>query len=159
MLESIVRKAEKKDAAAILHLMRELISFHYSLDPYYRPASKFSGLSGYIHKSIKDPKKIFLVAESGEQIIGYLLSSVEPAPTYSSEKNIGLIADACIGKEYRRQGVLKNLFQDALDRFKKKDVNYVELSVDFRNTPAVSAWKNLGFKDYKLRLRKKIPRP
>lgn len=153
---SNIRKAVKEDLGAILKLMRELVDFHYSLDSYYRPAKKFRELRGYITSAIKNPKRILLVAESDNQIIGYFLGSVEPAPVYSSEKIIGLVADACVSKEYRRQGALKKLLEEALKWFSKKSVNYIELSVDIRNEAAVLAWRNLGFQDYKLRMRKKI---
>ncbi len=136
--------------------MRELVDFHYSLDPYYRPAKNFRELRGYVSGALKNPKKLLLVAESDNQIIGYFLGSIEPAPAYASEKIIGLIADAVVDKKYRRQGILKDLFREALKWFSKKGINYLELSVDTRNEAAVAVWRNLGFKDYKLRLRRII---
>lgn len=153
---SNIRKATKEDLSAILKLMQELINFHYSLDSYYRPAIKFRGLRDYVANAIKSPKKLLLVAESDQQIIGYFLGAIEIAPVYSSEKTVGLIADAVVNKKYRRKGVLKQLFQEALNWFNKKEVNYIELSVDARNLDAILAWKKLGFQDYKLRIRRTL---
>lgn len=151
-----IRKVKVQDLPAILNLMRQLIEEHRLLDKYYKPFSQYRELKDYIRESIKDPEKIFLAAEENNKIIGYFLGAMEEAPYYSSEKKIGAVADAAVEKFSRRKGILRLLFQEALRWFKNKKVKFVELSVDSRNKTAVTAWRNLGFKDYKLRLRQKL---
>lgn len=151
-----IRKAKTKDAAGVLALMKQLIDLHRGLDKYYKPFSAYRGLARYIADSAADRKKIFLVAEIDGKIKGYFLGSMEKAPFYSSENYIGVVADAAVDLKTRRQGLLKALFSVAGKWFKTMRVKYIELSVDARNLSAVRAWKKLGFKDYKLRLRGKI---
>jgi ribosomal protein S18 acetylase RimI-like enzyme len=149
-----IRKAKNQDWPAILNLMRQLIEEHHALDKYYKSFAQYQklGLKNYIQESIKNPDKVFLVAEENNKILGYFLGTIEEAPYYSSEKKIGVIADTAVEKLYRQKGILRSLFQEALRWFKKENIKFIELSVDARNNAAVSAWKNLGFKDYKLRL-------
>jgi len=147
-----IRKAQNQDQPEILNLMRQLIEEHRALDPYYKPFAQYRELKKYVRKAITDPKKLLLIAEEGGEIAGYFLGAIEPAPYYSSEKSIGLVADTAVDKQYRRRGILRSLFQEALKWFQKKQLKVIELSVDARNNAAVAAWKKLGFKDYKLRL-------
>ena len=151
-----IRESDKKDMPEILALMKELINEHHRLDPYYKEFSRYRGLKSYILDSIKNVNWISLVAVEGEEIVGYFIGEIAEAPFYSSEKWVGVVADTAVKKELRRKGILKALFKEAMQRFQKQGVNYIELSVDTRNSAAVAAWKNLGFTDYKLRLRKKI---
>lgn len=152
----IVREAQKNDTGQILVLMKQLINEHAALDKYYKPFSKYRGLRDYISGAIKNPDQLLLVAETDGEIVGYILTAIEEAPFYSSEKLIGVVADAAVEKKYRRQGILTVLFKDALKWLGGVGINYVELSVDARNSSAVSVWRKLGFKDYKLRLRRLI---
>lgn len=150
----VIRKAEQKDAAAVIALMKQLIDEHAALDEYYKPYAKYRGLKGYIADAIKNSEQLLLIAEVENKIVGYVLAAVEEAPFYSSERFIGIIADATVEKTIRRQGMLTQLFQEALNWFKQKGVSYIELSVDARNTAAIAAWRKLGFENYKLRLRR-----
>ncbi len=149
----IIRKITIKDAAVVLDLMKQLIDDHAKLDPYYKKFSDYAELPQYIADTAKDRDKIFLVAESNGKVIAYFIGAIEEAPYYSSEKKIGVIADTVVDKKHRRSGVLKRFFAEALVWFRKKGVHFIELSVDIRNSGAVSAWKKLGFADYKLRMR------
>ena len=152
----IIRVSRKDDSAGIIALMKQLIDEHHQLDPYYKKFSDYQGLPEYIADTIKDRNKLLLVAEENEKIIAYFIGAIEEAPYYSSEKEIGVVADVAVDKKHRRRGILKSLFKKAQEWFEKKGVSYIELSVDARNTEAVIAWKKLGFSDYKLRLRKPI---
>lgn len=152
----VIRKAQNQDLPAILNLMRQLIEEHRTRDKYYKPFSQYQDLKYYIRDAIADSKKILLVAEDHGAVLGYFIGAIEEAPYFSSEKFIGVVADTAVDKNHRRQGILKLFFQEARRWFQKKKITLVELSVDASNKAAVTAWKNLGFKDYKLRLRLNI---
>ena len=150
----VIRKATKDDLAKILSLMRQLIEEHQVLDNYYKSFTQYQGLRDYVLKSIKNRSKLLLVAEVGGRVAAYFIGAIEPAPFYSVAKKIGVVADTSVDKSFRRQGILKMLFQEALRWFKKKKVNYIELSVDLRNKVGVAAWEKLGFVGYKIRMRR-----
>lgn len=151
-----IRKAEQKDTAAILVLMKQLIDQHAALDKYYKTFAQHRSLKSYVANAIKNSDQLPLVAEINDKVVGYFLAEIQEAPYYSSEKFIGVVADAAVDYKYRRRGILTELFKEAMARFKEKGVNYLELWVDARNAPAVAAWRKLGFKDYKLRLRRTL---
>ena len=151
----IIRRAKKEDSAMIVALMKQLIDEHRGLDSYYKEFSYYQELPEYITETIKDHNKLLLIAEENDKVVAYFIGAIEEAPYYSSEKKIGVVADTCVDKKYRRSGILEKLFQEALTWFDSKKINYIELSGDARNSAAVSAWKKLGFADYKLRLRRK----
>lgn len=151
----IIRRAKNEDMAAILALMEQLIDEHRDVDPYYKEFSEYRELPEYIEETIRDRDKLLLVAEENGKVIAYFIGAVEEAPYYSAERKIGVVADTCVDKKHRRGGILKKLFKEALPWFNSKKINYIELSVDARNSAAVAAWRKLGFGDYKLRLRRK----
>ncbi len=57
-----------------------------------------------------------------------------------------------VNLEYRRKGIGKNLWQEALKWFKSLDLERVELSIVPTNPESSSFWKNQGFHDYMHRL-------
>lgn len=152
----VIRKAAEKDRPMILRLMEQLIEEHRRLDAYYKPFAKYRGLKDYIADAATDENKLLLVAENDGMIIGYFLGIIEEAPFYSVENYIGVVADAAVDKKYRRRGALAALFKEALEWFRKKGVNYIELSVDIRNAAAVAAWRRMGFAEYKYRMRRPV---
>lgn len=152
----IIRKAATKDAIGILELMKQLIDLHHRLDPYYKTFSQYRNLRDYINESIQNRDKILLVAEEDNVIFGYIIGAIEETPFYATEDKIGVIADATISEQYRKQGILRLLFNEALTWFNQKRIKRIELSVDARNEAAIAAWKKLGFKDYKLRLHRNV---
>lgn len=151
-----IRKAIKNDVDAILLLMKELVDFHSKIDSYYKSFTAYRGLRSYLYKSLRDENKLVLVAEKDGEIIGYFLGEIENAPFYSKERKIGIVADTAVSKSDRRQGVLKELFKNALTWFKEKGVYYLELSVHVKNQTALAAWRKFGFFEYRLRMRRKL---
>lgn len=154
----IIRKANIKDSEGIISLMKELIDLHAGIDSSYKKFSEYSeeDLDGYIKETTADKDKIILVAEDGKKILGYFIGEITEAPYYSKERKIGVVADTVVDPRNRGAGILTAMLEEAKKWFVKKKVNFIELSVDARNSDAVTAWKKLGFEDYKLRLRKSL---
>lgn len=151
-----IYKAGVNDTNDILRLMRGLIAEHHQRDRYYKPFSKYRGLKKYILDSLKDKNKLTLVVKNKNGVVAYLVAAIEEAPFYSSEKDIGVIADAAVNKVYRRRGILTMMFKYAEEWFRRQGIKYLELSVNSKNQTAIAAWQKLGFRVYKLRMRKKL---
>ncbi len=149
-----VREARREDIEAILNLMRQLIDMHNRLDWRYKRFREYRGLKQYIAGVLKSKKKKIFVGEEKGKIIGYLIAEIETAPYYFRVMNIAKIADAAVDAAHRRQGTLRQLFLEAERWFIKRGFREVELNVDAKNIGAVGAWEALGFKTYKLRMRK-----
>ena len=148
-----IRNAKKTDFKNILILVEKMVAYHRELDGYYKPFSKYQNLKVEAESWLKDKNTLVLVTEDESGLIGYGRFSVEKAPTYVSAKKIGVVDDIFIEPSYRKHGVAKEIFNQALEWFKKKKVTNVELNVDARNTAGIEFWKKLGFFGYKMRMR------
>lgn len=154
----LIRKATIKDSESIISLMKELIDLHAGFDSSYKRFSEYSkeDLRTYIDETADSKDKIILIAEDGKKILGYFIGEITEAPYYSKEKKIGVVADTVVDPRNRATGILTAMLEEAQKWFAKKKVNFVELSVDARNSDAIAAWRKLGFENYKLRLRKSL---
>lgn len=135
-------------------LVGEVANYHHEIDPVYKSADQYPDLEGMAKSWLSDPDMLVFVVEEGGKLIGYLRIGVEAAPDYSTEKKIGLVYDAFVEGESRRQGIAEQLFQRALEWFSKKGASSIELNVDARNSGAIEFWRKLDFADYKIRMRR-----
>lgn len=149
----IIRTMKKSDLAGLMALLAKVVDYHRRIDSYYKPFSKFKNLKAEAESWLKDKDLLVLAAEDGGELIGYFRGSAESAPDYVDRDKIGIVYDVFILEPYRRQGIAKMFFAQARKWFLKKRVKNIELNVDARNSAAIKFWKELGFFDYKLRMR------
>lgn len=148
-----IRTLEQKDLPEITRFAKKMLDLHHSLDSYYKSSDEFTGLNEEVSGWLNDPNSLVLVTEDNGKLLGYFRISVENAPAYAKAKKIGVVDDIFVDEKYRRQGVGKALFEKGMEWFGKKKVSNIELNVDARNSEGITAWRSLGFKDYKLRMR------
>ncbi len=151
-----IRTFQKKDLRAVVALVEKMSDYHHSLDSTYKPAKAYGDWGGIVSEWLEDPETQVFLAEEGGGVVGYIRAGVESAPEYSSEKKIGVVFDSYVEEEYRRQGIAGELFAAALTWFKKKKARSIELNVDCRNEGAIALWRELGFREIKLRMRRPI---
>lgn len=149
----IIRLMQKSDFAGFLDLLEKMVDYHRRIDPYYKPFSKYKDLRIEAESWLKDKDMLVLAAEDGGELIGYFRGSAESAPDYADRDKIGIVYDVFVLEPYRRQGVAEELFGEALRWFRKKKTKNIELNVDARNEAAIKFWRQLGFFEYKLRMR------
>lgn len=152
----LIRNARKSDIRALLKLIEGMVGHHIKIDRYYKPFPQYSGLEEEIESWLLNKDMKVLVAEDNGKLAGYAQVSVEPAPTYVFVKKIGIIYDLFVLVPYRRKGIAKKLFDEALQWFALKKIKHIELSVDARNESGIKLWKSLGFFEYKLRMRRDL---
>jgi len=83
--------------------------------------------------------KLFLVAEVGGKIVGYVLGALK----YDSSE--AWLLSIAVRKSYRRQGVAILLTEDLLKIFGKMGVKSVLLTVEPDNSGAQKLYQNFGF--------------
>ncbi|MFX1365504.1 MAG: GNAT family N-acetyltransferase [Promethearchaeota archaeon] len=94
-----------------------------------------------------DEAKIFIAIDN-TKIIGYTIAKIDRyPPVYLLEKH-GAIYDMLVTSKYRKRGIRKKLWQNALNWFRSLDIERVELSIVPSNPEASSFWKKQGFQDY-----------
>jgi len=94
-----VREATKNDISELLELIKQMTNYHCNIDKYYKPFSKYEGLSRHIKDQLNDKEVKILVAIDREKIIGHIIGVVTKAPPYIAPKVIGNIDDTFICEE------------------------------------------------------------
>ena len=153
----IIRKAKLKDAKQITELHLKLMRYHEPFDKYYslRKNARKTTLD-YNKKAIRSPKKMVLVAEDKNKIIGFIVGELEKGVPIFKRKFIGRIGGTYILSKYRRKGITKQLIKILFDWFRSKKIEFIELYVDHRNTLGLKTWEKMGFKNFQKRMKIKL---
>jgi len=157
-LRYIIRRATEADIDQVIEVnLRSL------------PENYWYGFYQYILSEWGD---LFLVAEIGGKIVGYMMNRVEethdrvlmglenelePAHkrsgpldvfkrVFSGSARVGHVISIAVLQEYRRRGIGSALMSEALKIFEKKyDVDSVYLEVRVSNQPAINMYEKFGF--------------
>ena len=157
-LRYIIRRATEADIDQVIEVnLRSL------------PENYWYGFYQYVLSEWGD---LFLVAEIGGKIVGYMMNRVEethdrvlmglenelePAHkrsgpldvfkrVFSGLARVGHVISIAVLQEYRRRGIGSALMSEALKIFEKKyDVDSVYLEVRVSNQPAINMYEKFGF--------------
>jgi len=157
-----ISKAKIKDIANISKMAVGLLKYHANFDPYFAPAKNAENIyAKYFKKCIYSPSKQLLVAECDGKIAGYALIEITSRPPVFKVKNMGLVNDLFVVEKFRKKGVGRQLFAGMLDwikgeKSKYTTLNYIELSVNIKDSVSQKAWAKYGFKEYMSKQRMKI---
>ena len=86
---------------------------------------------------LPDGNHEFLVAESGDRILGYI--------GMMSVLDEGYISNVAVAPGCRRQGIATELLTVLLKRAEERELSFVTLEVRASNTPAISLYEGFGF--------------
>jgi GNAT superfamily N-acetyltransferase len=161
----IIRKAKLSDAPAILELWKEFIKYHSEvlikkekrLIPHLKNKKDAPELFlKYVKKCIRSKNYLINVAEDGNKLIGYSLLQIRNTiPIFKIEKT-GHFCDLFVKKEYRGKKISSKFKEEAIKWFEKKGVKYLSIQVYPGNEHAHNIYKNWGFFDYHIEMRRKI---
>jgi len=153
-----IRKARPEEIGQIADLQRELMLHGKKIDPTYYDMSKHARkrFVEFAKKKIENRDSRLLVAIVDDKTVGYILGWVKERPPVFKLKKVGYISDCFVIKKFRRKGIGEKLTQRMLTWFGTKKLNHVELVVISRNKLGLTAWKNLGFEEYRKIMRRKI---
>jgi len=157
-LRYIIRRATEADIDQVIEVnLRSL------------PENYWYGFYQYVLSEWGD---LFLVAEIGGKIVGYMMNRVEethdrvlmglenelePAHkrsgpldvfkrVFSGSARVGHVISIAVLQEYRRRGIGSALMSEALKIFEEKyDVDSVYLEVRVSNQPAINMYEKFGF--------------
>lgn len=91
----------------------------------------------FLHFARMHPQA-FHVAESGDQIVGFVMGTVQRA--YQAR-----ILALAVAHEWRRQGIATQLTERFLEAFREYGVEEVTLEVRTTNEAAIELYRSLGF--------------
>jgi len=152
-----IRQAKKEDLKKIEKMVFDLDMGISKID-FWKKDEKIvkKNIKSSVLKSFKNPKKIILVAEEKNKIIGYIAGTIKNQNPIFKIKKIGFINDVYIIKKFRKKGLGKRLMKELIKFFKSQKIKVCQLSVLSNNLPAIKLYQSLGFKENRKKLVKKL---
>jgi GNAT superfamily N-acetyltransferase len=155
-----IREADADDLDGVDELWRMLIEHHRQYSDHFTLArGGRKKWEKYLREKFDEISTKLVVADEDGELVGFMLCLISPQEPVFAEKNIGLISDAFVRKEWRNKGVTKEMLRVALRWFRKNKLKTVEVSVAAANLEGRAAWGQLGFKPFIVRKRMDLEKP
>ena len=143
-----VRVATIDDFYGISEVFEEADLLHsQALPEIFRATEAPARSKAYISERIAGENSVFLLAESGNRIIGVLHITIMETPEWPIlvPRRYGIIHDLVVRRDYQRLGVGRLLMEKAHGWAMEKDVTQVELTVWEFNEGAIAFYEELGY--------------
>ena len=148
----IRRVDNKKDADICDTLLNKLI---LDEERYDKKINKNFIVKDYFSNVIKNQDNILLIEEENNRIVGYVFAKKINDDDVSSY--IGYLIDGLfVQEEYRHQGLGKRLLIEIIKMCESNGASYIDINVMYKNEDAKKLYKELGFNDFKVSLRKEL---
>ncbi len=145
----IVRGATRRDLEVIGNLWVELIEYHRRLDSrFFVPFEGRNHYMRYIYNALRDDSFRVFMAESNEQVIGYIIGYVSENAPFFPQSRYAFIADICVTSGCRGAGVGKAMVAAMAQWFKSRGLYTAQLNIAYNNEVSQKFWRNLGCRDY-----------
>jgi len=151
-MKMIIREATSKDLKYVAKLNFELDKYEKRWYPY--PNLNLKNSEKWLKKSFPG-KKIF-VAIDNKKIVGYSFGWIETRFYHNKVKKYVYCSDLFVLKEYRRKGIGKKLIKKFEDFCRKKGLEYLQLSTNFKNKIGKKIYPSIGFKECEIMYVKRI---
>jgi diamine N-acetyltransferase len=151
----IIRQARKDE----IKKLQDLNDKAFADNPNYDPDLDLNWAQSdegkkYFTNAVNSSDNYFLVAEEKSTLVGYLAAAPKHfdfrKSNYIEIENLGIIP------EYRSKGLGKKLIEKCLKWAKEKGYQKAYLRCYFKNTHALSFYKNNGFSEISVSLEKNI---
>jgi len=147
--EVTVRRAKSRDMAFIIELWKQLSQEHAELDDRFalRPEAEIVW-ARWAGQRLRDEASIVLIAESGEDCVGYLLGHTDEAQPIFKHRSYGTVTDLFVVPEFRRKGIGSKLLEETLSFFRSRGIGHVRLNVLARDKRSRAFYEKHGFGDF-----------
>jgi ribosomal protein S18 acetylase RimI-like enzyme len=143
-----IRGAKLEDVPHVLPMVRQLARLHEAWDPtrYAYRTDLAAMYSSWLGERANDSHSVFLVADAGDKIIGFLVATIEKnIPVYQIER-YGFIHDVWVEQDYRHEGIARQMTMLAVERFRSHGVQQIRLETAAANEAARSLFAACGFR-------------
>jgi len=143
-----IRPATPADVPAVLPMVRKIAAMHEKLDPakYAFRSDPGEMYRGWLVSRSRDARSVFLVANTGENIVGFLVGTVEPEIPIYKLREMGFIHDIWVEEDYRHEGIGRQLLTVAVERFRDIGVKQVRGDTAWPNEAARDLMRAVGFR-------------
>ncbi len=150
-----IRIARKDEVSELQELNSKAFADNPKFDSDFFKEWSFSKYAkNYYTNLLSNPEAICLVVEEDNQLIGY--AAIVPKTIhhrlskYCEIENIGIVP------EYRRQGIGKKLLEECCKWARSKGYQKIYLNSYFKNTNALSFYRQNGFAEIDISLEKAL---
>jgi GNAT superfamily N-acetyltransferase len=153
-----IRKANSGDLARLAVLWEEFMDFHENLDPKSARVENATELwFRYIEPHFDDDKWLFLVAEKGAELVGFVTATVrEHPPVFKSTRN-GFVESIAVSGAHRRQGIGRQLVKEATRWLNSLGISEISVRIDEQNPASKALFADAGFEPWVVVRRKTGP--
>jgi len=155
-----VRAATRLDLPQIGALAALLVQTHHAFDPlrfFAATASTPRHYASFLGSQIDEPDVVFLVAVTGERVIGYAYGVLEGHDYMALRGPAGVLHDLVVDPECRGRGVGRLLMNAALDQLAAHGAPRVVLFTAARNSEAQRLFARLGFRETMIEMTREVP--
>tara|TARA_B100000315_G_C14416254_1_gene513356 strand:+ start:136 stop:621 length:486 start_codon:yes stop_codon:yes gene_type:complete len=161
-MKNKIRKAKKEDIPVVVGLWKELKEYHVRINTkedsfFYKHKKSAADIwKIFLEKNISHKKSLVLVAYQDNKLIAYTISIIKENIPIFNIGRYGQITDLYVKKEYRGQGIGKELINQSKKFFKTNKLKFMELTVSHNNHQSIKFYQKYGFKESLKRMRVKI---
>ena len=136
-----VRRAEPSDAASLVALAQAVGGEEGRWILATESWRSVSNERRYLKTVLRHPHATVIVAVDGDDVVGRLSLSRDPHPASQHVADLGLM----VAESHRRQGIGKQLLEEAITWSRSVGVQKLELHVFPWNEPALRLYESFGF--------------
>ena len=156
-----IRRATQSDIPELSRLVAALAAWEEALDP--RARFDWDGIRdapNWLRLVLNREHHAVWVAGSDARLVGHLWIRLKRNSDGATPQSIGYISQAFMEENFRGRGLMKPMLEEACEWFRNLGITVVTLSVLHRNWIGATAWRRLGFSDWREDLRMDLkPRP
>jgi ribosomal protein S18 acetylase RimI-like enzyme len=110
----------------------------------------------YIETKFSDNNCQLFVAETGDCVVGYVGAIVKEYPPVFEVLKYGFIEEIAVTREYRRQGIGRQLAEAAISWLKSTGVTELNVKIDVENEASMALFRGRGFEARSQTLTRKL---
>ncbi|MCX5800045.1 MAG: GNAT family N-acetyltransferase [Candidatus Eisenbacteria bacterium] len=152
-----IRKARSADIEQVTELSLTMQGYHAAFDGVFALTENArEGLASFLGKCVRSRKRLLIVAEEDNRIVGYALATLASRPPIFRQREYGFIEDVFVAEKYRNRGITKRMLDATYSWFRKHGIKEAVLTVHAKNRLGIMVWEREGFETVFLRKRKWI---
>jgi len=150
----MITEATKKDFESVVKLHHELDRMEVGWHPFPIPSMQNS--RKWLRKRFGKKDSVVFAAKDKGRLVGFIFGWTEKHDYHYLSKSFGLCSDLFVSADYRRSGIGRKLMKRFEDWCKRRGLDYVILSTNFKNRAARKFYPAIGFEEYEVFFTKKL---
>ncbi len=143
-----IRSANQSDIPGILPMIAKVCALHQTWD-----SAKYGFLphpersyKKWLSSLLNNPQDLCLVAEESNQLIAFLIATLEREIPIYTLKNYAFVHDLWVEPEFRHAGIARQIVERTIAHFTQLDVLQIRLDTAMANDAARKLFENCGFR-------------